>query len=258
MVQKRPRIGVTGPDRGGIAAWLFTALAILLQGGRPTRITPTRGVSIDWLEGLVIGGGADIAPDYDLSKLEFDKEDIKSRHLFTSIAMLVVYPAIFLFRRLLSRKHEQKLDEQRDELEYRFFKQAIEKQIPVLGICRGSQLINRFHDGNLHDDITEFYEEQAIPRSVFPTKDIIVEPGSHLARALETEKCRINALHHQAIDKLGEGLRITAREPNGIVQAIEHERLPFVIGVQWHPEYMVLHKAQRRLFRMLIKTAAAN
>ena len=255
MFRKRPCIGVTGPDRGGIAAWLFTALAILLQGGWPTRITPSRGVKIEQLDGLVIGGGADIAPDFDFSELELDQEAIRSRNIFASLFMLIIYPVIFLFRRLVSLKDGHDIDLARDEMEIGLLKQVLQKQLPVLGICRGSQLINRHYGGDLHSDISEFYEEAAIPRSVFPTKDILVEPGSHLARALETEQCRINALHHQAINKLGEGLRITAREPNGIIQAIEHEQQPFVIGVQWHPEYMVLHKEQRRLFNMLIQTA---
>lgn len=255
MISKRPCIGVTGPDRGGIAAWLFTALAILLQGGWPTRITPSRGVIIGRLDGLVIGGGADIAPDFDFSELELDQEAIRSRNIFASLLMLIVYPVIFVFRRLVSLKDGDEIDVARDELEIGLLKQILHRQLPVLGICRGSQLINRYHGGDLHSDIAEFYEEEAIPRSVFPTKDILIEPGSHLARALEVQECRINALHHQAINKLGEGLRITAREPNGIIQAIEHEKKPFVIGVQWHPEYMVLHKVQRRLFRMLVKTA---
>lgn len=258
MTRTRPCIGVTGPDRGGVAAWLFTALAILLQGGWPTRITPSRGVIIDKLDGLVIGGGADIAPDFDFSELELDQEAIRSRNILVSLLMLIVYPVIFVFRRLVSLKDGHDIDAARDELENGLLKQVLERQLPVLGICRGSQLINRFYGGDLHSDIAEFYEEEAIPRSVFPTKDILLEPGSQLARALEIQKCRINALHHQAIDRLGEGLRITAREPNGIVQAIEHEQLAFVIGVQWHPEYMVLHKVQRRLFRMLITTAIDN
>ena len=255
MIFRRPVIGVTGPDKGGIAAWLFTAFSVFLQGGWPTRITPSRGVNIDALDGLVIGGGADIAPDYDMENLEFNKEDINSRHVLVSLLMLIVYPAIFLLRRLFSTRLDHAIDGRRDELETRLLRQVSEKHLPILGICRGSQLINRYHGGDLHDDIAEFYEEAALPRSVFPTKEIIVEPGSHLARALETERCRINALHHQAVDQLGEGLRITAREPNGIVQAIEHEQLPFVIGVQWHPEYLVLHRAQRRLFHMLVETA---
>lgn len=255
MTFRRPCIGVTGPDHGGVAAWLFTAWAVLLQGGWPTRITPGRGIKAEHLDGLIIGGGADIAPDYDISKFEFHKEDIKSRHILVSLLMLVVYPAIFLLRRLFSLRHEHHTDVQRDELETRLLNNVSEKQLPVLGICRGSQLINRYYGGDLHDDIAEFYEEETLPRSVFPTKEIVVEAGSHLANALETERCRINALHHQAVDQLGDGLRITAREPNGIVQAIEHEQLPFVIGVQWHPEYMVLHRSQRRLFHMLVVTA---
>jgi putative glutamine amidotransferase len=67
----------------------------------------------------------------------------------------------------------------------------------------------------------------------------------------------VNALHRHAIDRLGEGLCVAARDRNGIVQAIEHERLPFVVGVQWHPEYLPQLPAQRAIFDALVKQAKA-
>jgi putative glutamine amidotransferase len=66
---------------------------------------------------------------------------------------------------------------------------------------------------------------------------------------------RVNALHRQAIHRLGHGLRPAARDRNGILQAVEHETLPFVVGVQWHPEYLPQVRGQRRLFQALVREA---
>ena len=75
-------------------------------------------------------------------------------------------------------------------------------------------------------------------RTILPRKRVTLEEGTRLRRVLGGAPARVNALHRQAIHTLGDGLRVAARDRNGIVQAIEHEGLPFVVGVQWHPEYL--------------------
>jgi putative glutamine amidotransferase len=99
------------------------------------------------------------------------------------------------------------------------------------------------------------YIEDPEVRTILPRKRIVVEPQTRLSRVLGPRPRRVNALHQQAICRLGNGLVVAARDRNGIVQAIEHESLSFVIGVQWHPEYMPQHKRQRAIFESLVAAA---
>jgi putative glutamine amidotransferase len=83
-----------------------------------------------------------------------------------------------------------------------------------------------------------------------------VNAESKLHDVLTFEKVWVNALHHQAVDELGDKLRVAAKEENGIIQAIEHQEKNFVLGVQWHPEYLPQIPAQRRLFGKLVEEAS--
>jgi putative glutamine amidotransferase len=88
-----------------------------------------------------------------------------------------------------------------------------------------------------------------------PRKTALVEAGSRLASVLRCERCSINSLHHQAVDRLGQGLRTVARDLDDFVQAVEREGSPFVLGVQWHPEYLIYQARQRRIFAQLVDAA---
>ncbi len=255
-MKPKPRIGITGPDHGGLAAWYFTALAILIQGGRPIRITPGRRVDVEKIDGLIIGGGADIAPErYQSAQDDFKRPTEEEKNILLRILILIIYPLIYFVRRILSTKRGQALDYERDDLETGLLEQVIKRQLPVLGICRGAQIINIFFGGSLHDDISEFYGELPLPRSVYPVKEIFIEKNSLLATAIQYQNCRVNSLHHQAMKEIGEGLWVTAKEDNAIVQAIEHRNYSFMLGVQWHPEYLLLNKRQRQLFSYFVESA---
>lgn len=265
---QRPLIGVTGPDEGGDAAWWFTRFALWRAGGRVRRITPSRDGRSEELDGLVIGGGADVAPAlYGVEPpslaeaMEEDaeqaaggaEEDEEDRN---SLPRRIVALLTLLLRRLLARKSPGPSgDPARDELESRLIGEAIRSGKPLLGICRGAQLLNVHLGGTLHQALDEFYVETPQVTTVRPRKTIEIEPGSRLADVLRTERCRVNALHRQAVDRVAEELRIVAREESGVVQAIEHPERDFVIGVQWHPEYLPQVKRQRRIFARLVDAA---
>lgn len=260
MNRNKPNIGVTGPDRGGTAAWWFTKFAIWIHGGKPVRLCPdSDDISVD-LDGLIIGGGADISPDrYGEERLKdlFHSEQETSglRQWLHKIVTIIFFPFIFLLRKLLSTK-ESAVDQRRDEMEFRLMEEAIEKELPILGICRGAQLINIRFGGNLHQDITNFYSEIPKIHSVFPKKKVVIAENSKLHEILQFERIFVNALHNQAVNKLGEQLEVVAIEENGVTQAIEHDDYSFLIGVQWHPEYLPQIPAQRRIFKTLVEEAS--
>ena len=135
---------------------------------------------------------------------------------------------------------------------------ANERHLPVLGICRGAQLLNVSRGGNLHDDITDMLARGKPMRTPLPRKKIIIEAGSQLAAIMGDESCRVNSLHHQAIDRLGDSMRVVARDSDNIVQAVEVVDERFQIGVQWHPEYLPQRRRHRQLFRALIAAARVN
>lgn len=254
-----PRIGVTGPDRGGAAAWLFSALAVWRAGGRPLRIRPSRKASIEQLDGLIIGGGADVSPALYGEHRHLPMREMSDPGAFGWRRALgfVLFPLLWLLRWLLTKKRGG-LDPARDELEHELIGHAIEKRLPMLGICRGMQLINVALGGTLHQSLEGFYDEYPAIRSVLPRKRVELKPGSRLQQILGTEDAQVNALHRQAIDRLGEGLDAVAREPNGVLQAFEAVGERWLLGVQWHPEYLPQRPDQGALFEALVKCAASR
>jgi putative glutamine amidotransferase len=253
-------IGVSGPDRGGFPAWAFTWWAVVRSGGRAKRITPSRPFPGDRLDGLIVGGGADVDPGlYEEERLEIVRElSHTGPSLRRYFAKLLFFPLLYLAHRLFGERTLVGLDAARDDLERGLIGTALDRGIPVLGICRGMQLLNVVLGGSLHQDLSGFYVETPQMRTVLPRKEVCLEPGSLLARILEAWASRVNALHWQGVDRLGRGLLVVAREPSGVVQAIEHETLPFVIGVQWHPEYLPQHTGQRRIFMSLVRAAGGE
>jgi putative glutamine amidotransferase len=253
----RPVIGVTGPEKGGDAAWWFTRFAVFRAGGKAIRITPSNPVSVTSLNGLIIGGGADVNPSlYGQKKIMLAREVIRIKKSFLySAGRILLYPMVYFFRKFFSVKFFIAGDDLRDELEYDLIKKALEIHIPILGICRGAQLINVYMGGSLFQDLRDFYSETPQFQTVFPKKKVFIQPASKLAAILKRRQLMVNALHYQAIDKPGKNIRSAAIESNRVIQAIEYTSHPFVIGVQWHPEYLPQHHAHQDIFRALIKVS---
>jgi putative glutamine amidotransferase len=116
-------------------------------------------------------------------------------------------------------------------------------------------VINVALGGTLHADIYEIYEKAPVMRTVLPRKSVMLDEDSRVYRVLRCNPCHVNALHHQAVKVLGDGLRVVGRDTAGIVQAIETLGDDFLIGVQWHPELLPHLRSQQRLFRALIAAA---
>jgi putative glutamine amidotransferase len=255
MLKHRPLIGVTGPSRASVPSWFFIQVLVWWAGGRTVHIKPDGHLPKKPLAGLILGGGADIDPALYKEKListyktESNKVRKKNHHFFFFIF-------VWVFRKIFSLEFTtQKEDKKRDELEFRILSQAVKNELPILGICRGAQLINVFFGGTLHQEIAEFYTEQPQLNTILPKATILIDPQSRLYSILGKRYTRVNSLHHQSVKTVGKDVRIVAQEPSGIVEAIEHTRLPFVIGVQWHPEFLLTYRRQRRLFKALISAS---
>jgi len=138
------------------------------------------------------------------------------------------------------------IDTARDTTELRLTRWALEKHLPILAICRGIQLLNVAAGGSLYQDIAA-QVPNALPHPHIPGNPyawrahaITIEPDSHLARALGTTSLQVNSLHHQAVKQVAPGFRVTARAPDGIIEGIEaNSSYPFVLAVQFHPEWMI-------------------
>ncbi len=207
-------IGVTGPSHGIPWAWWATRWHLRRCGATPEYLTSAGGYPEGDYAGFVIGGGNDIDPAI------YGGDVSKSRNV----------------------------DPLRDEFELSVLELAARRSLPVLGICRGSQLLNVHAGGTLHGDLKDMRRLTSNRGTLLPRKYVEVEPGSKLADLLGLQTTRVNSLHHQAVDELGDGFVISARDRDDIVQGIEAIDEPLRIGVQWHPEYMPQRHEQRRLF----------
>lgn len=221
---RRPLIGVTGPDHGLPLAWWFTRWSITWAGGEPVRLSVSNPDPPRALDGVVVGGGTDIDP-----ALYTGMDDGKAPR-----------------------------DPRRDAFEQGMIESALEKEIPLLGICRGAQLLNVVLGGNLYQDVRPMRRLTSSRRTPLPRKTAIIELGSRLHAMLDATRCKVNSLHHQAIHRLGDGLRAVAHDLDDLVQAIERAGDALVVGVQWHPEYLVYQPRQRTIFRHLVCAARSG
>ncbi len=132
---------------------------------------------------------------------------------------------------------------ERDGFELKIIEKAVKREIPILAICRGMQIINVFYRGSLIFDLEEI--RGVNHNKIAPYEDRIHEvnilPGTLLHEITNLSKAEVNSSHHQALDRLGEGLIINAKSDDGIIEGIEYSDKtgkPFFLGIQWHPERM--------------------
>ena len=230
---RRPLIGLPGRrkrvgDLGGFPVSLgelhldlyFADYArnVYAVGGMPVHL-PIDADPADWvhhLDGLVLTGGADVDP---------------SRYGHDNTASIS--------------------EPERDSVEFELYRTALDDEIPVLGICRGFQLVNVHAGGTLHQDVPSHARYDLPPSTA--AHGVTIEPGSILHGLLGDQRA-VNSLHHQTADEIGDGLRVTAVADDGTPEAVERSDAA-VLAVQWHPEMMSRDDAT---FRWVVEAATAR
>lgn len=203
--------------------------SVLNAGGLPVLIPPMGDADLDQIlqkvSGLVFVGGNDYSPES--------------------------------YGESLCRKIDL-IDPTREEFDLRFMRKSLQAtKLPILGICGGMQLMNIVLGGTLIQDIASEYPESKVqhPRvkKELTMHEVILDQASNLFKIYGKEKISVPTSHHQAVKKLGSDLQATAFAEDGIVEAIEHNKRPFTIGVQWHPERD--YAQNKNLFAEFIKQA---
>lgn len=214
----RPVVGLSAySTRAAWGVWDVEAVllprayvdAVARAGGAPVLLPPLPGVVeavLPRLDGLLLAGGPDVEPRRYGQPAGADTQP----------------PA-----------------PERDEAETRLLLGAVDAGLPLLGVCRGMQLLNVARGGTLHQHLPDLVGHlgHCPAPGVYGDHAVRVEPGSRLAAALGgATGTTVRTYHHQGVDRIGAGLVATAWSPDGIVEALEDPALPFCVGVQWHPE----------------------
>ncbi len=228
----RPIVGITTyVTPASFGAWRLEAalipfdyvLGVERAGGRPLLVPPSEDgaeETLDVLDALIFSGGSDLDPEL------YGQEP----HPETT----GIVP-------------------ERDSAELRLLKAALERDLPVLAICRGSQVLNIALGGDLHQHLPELvgHERHKETPGTFADHEVEIEPGSRLAGLLG-DRAAVKSHHHQGFNRLGAGLRPVARDEDGTVEALEDPSRRFALGVLWHPEA----GEDARLFEALVEEAA--
>lgn len=153
------------------------------------------------------------------------------------------------------------ISDDRDMCEFELFKEAMDRDMPVLGICRGVQLINAASGGSLYQDIhvqlgnvLGHSPGETMPDNLYHT--VKLDKNSKLYDIFNKEEMRVNSFHHQAVKEVAQGFKANAKSPDGIIEGIESTEKTFVVGVQWHPEGLAeKHGEFLKLFKALVDEA---
>ena len=207
-------------------------LAVEQAGGLPVALSPLASQSVDplveHLSGLLLTGGPDLDP-----------------------ACYGAQPG----------PQTGPTDRSVDQFELSLCRAAYLRGMPILGICRGAQLLNAARRGTLHQHVPDLELGAVEHRQAQPgdqrTHEVWVSPDSGLARATGGGPVMVNSFHHQAVDRLGLDLRPVAWAQDGLIEAIEARDGRFALGVQWHAETLIDQPEQLALFERLVEEAEA-
>jgi putative glutamine amidotransferase len=152
---------------------------------------------------------------------------------------------------------------ERDAFELDLVHKVYSRRMPTMAICRGLQIVNVALGGTLVQDLpshTGAHGHDVTGEGAYqPHSEALIEPGCRIAEVIGEGLHRINSLHHQAVERLGEGLRVVGTAPDGTIEAIEHEDDSWpLLAVQWHPEFLGVadHGESHDLFEAFVETAA--
>lgn len=150
------------------------------------------------------------------------------------------------------------LKKNRTLFELKILEKSIKKKIPILAICGGQQLLNVVLGGTLFQDINDEIEtkidhEQKNPRNQ-PSHFIEILNDTKLKKIVKSKKMFVNSAHHQSVKNLGKNLIINAKSNDGIIEGIEHTKLEFCVGIQWHPEFLI-DEGDKKIFQAFIGSA---
>jgi putative glutamine amidotransferase len=149
-----------------------------------------------------------------------------------------------------------------DRFEYAVVQEAMRLGLPTLGICRGAQTLNVARGGTLHQHLPDVVGDTIAHRQLedgrVPTHPVQIAPASRLAAVLGTTQLDVNSFHHQAVDRIGAGLRACAWAPDGTIEAIEDAEQPFLLAVQWHAETLRDVPMHLALFAELVGVGAGS
>lgn len=232
-----PIIGLTGNFRDGdctLAEGYYQS--VLKAGGTPFILPPFEETdaliqALESIDGLLLTGGADINPLY------LNEEPIKELH---------------------------GINPRRDYQELMLTKLAADRQIPILGICRGIQTLMAALGGTLYQDIhsqmegTRIKHDQDLDRS-YASHTVTIEKDTLLHRLFQTDTLAVNSFHHQAAKEVAPGFQVCAYSSDGVIEAVESTAYKSVLGVQWHPECFILRgdECMMPLFQWLTNEAAS-
>ena len=230
-----PLIGITGNvSEGNLSLLSGYFKSIVAAGGIPMVIPPYEETNLmiemlNRVDGLLLSGGADVNP------LFLNEEPVEALH---------------------------NINPWRDRQELLLVRLAANRQIPILGICRGIQVMTAALGGTLYQDIDTQMEGKHIKHSQdldrsYASHTVNLEPDSILAQIFRSEKLAVNSFHHQAVKEPAPGFRVTARATDGVIEAVESTEYKSMIGVQWHPECFIVNQDEYMLplFNWLIGEA---
>jgi len=175
--------------------------------------------------------------------LDYNDKDVMAK--FKDVKGLILSGGVDIYPELYNdwetKEDTGKYNTFRDGFEYKLIEQSIIRKIPILGICRGCQMLNVYFNGSLIYDIPSIRKvnHNKIDSKTMRWHNINVFEDTLLSNILCLNEGSVTSSHHQSVDRLGEGLAVNAKSPDGIVEGIEYrdkDQKPFLIGIQWHPE----------------------
>ena len=203
-------------------------LSLLDAGARADEIVEVRPGDVPEgpFDGLLLGGGSDVAPE------RYGEERLPNASL--------------------------DVDEERDETEFPLLASAVRDGSPVLGVCRGLQVVNVGLGGTLFQDLpsqspSEVPHEDPGDDRTNRIHPVVLDPATRLGRIARAPEIGVNSRHHQAVARPAAGLVVSATAPDGTIEAVESADGPWLVAVQWHPENLRDDEVSRRLFREFVE-----